>query len=466
MKIQVTIEKFNILYLISFLIVVLIPLNILVKLEDFILPAWLSLFLFTYLLGLLFWLRAKDFLYASLLVFFYVFLLLAPLIQISNGSFPWGTPWAGPYSTIYIVEAWWMTFLSLLFFEVGYVLFRKFQNKESGNVIEPLLSNRGKIILVGVAVVCTIVGLAVFGGAQLFLPRNAVVEGATFTNTSIGPIISAIFRVPAVIIFLLFLYDLISQIKYKDHPKNIKFSLWLLVFIFLIIAIINNPISTPRFWVGAIFLSSVLLYLLACNKLKAASWFMLNVAILVAVFPIMDVYRKSLDSSFIEAVSNINPEGELADSPDFDAFQQQVNSIVVRDISDFSMGNQTLSSLFFFVPRAVWSNKSLASGVVIAELMEYDFKNLSAPLFTEFYLDGWFFGVCMGMFLLGALYRKVQTMHIYRKTPLPAIFYCFFCAYQVYFLRGSLMAVVGFLFVAILLFSAINIFKRLFYKPI
>lgn len=461
MKIQITKEKFKIKYFIAYLIILFVPVSLLMQLEYVILPAWLTLFLLGYIVAVLFWFRGKDVLYASLLVFFYVFLLIAPIYQILSGEFPWG----GVYSKRHIIEAWWLSFLSLLFFEIGYISIRRSAKKVKQDIVEPLLSNRGKFLLFGGAIFCTLLGLSYVGVSSLFLVRNdtSQVLSSTLTDSSLGPMIGAILRVPTVIIMLLFAYDLVYQIKRKANRKNILFSMWLIFFLFIIVAVINNPISTARFWMGSIFLSTLLLYFVLFNKENSAAWFLLNVSILVAIFPVMDLYRNSMEESVVEAIVNIDPKGELTTSPDFDAFQQQVNTIFVRETSEYSKGNQTLSSLFFFVPRSFWTSKSDPSGVYVAEMMGYNFTNLSAPLFTEFYLDGWFIGVSIGMFFLGLVYKKTQNLFTGRASALPAIFYCFFCSYQVYFLRGSLMAVIGYLFVAVLVLAAINYFKPLFY---
>ena len=123
-----------------------------------------------------------------------------------------------------------------------------------------------------------------------------------------------------------------------------------------------------------------------------------------------------------------------------------------------------LSSVFFFVPRFFWPGKSEATGVLVANELNYRFDNLSTPLMAEFYMDGGFLGVIIGMFLLGMLYRYL--FHLSRNfTILVATFYCLFASYQFYFLRGSLMTVTNYLVVAIATYCVLYYFRtRLFTK--
>lgn len=463
MKLKVQIQTFKLRYFLLFIVILAAPFNLLMQLDYVILPAWLSYFLLSYLLGLLFWFRSDDYLYATVLVFYYIFLIIAPLLQTLDTSFPWG----GIYSAANMASAWWITFVSLLFFELGYLCLRKGSNDNiKANTPHFVLTNRGKMMLFAIAILCTLFGLGIIGVGTLFLPRNESTEmlGDSFANSSVRAIIIAILKVPPVLIFLLLIHDIILQIKVRANPKNIRFTIMLIFTLFLVIAIINNPISTPRFWIGAIFFSVLLLYVVIYKKMSAAGWFVLNVTILVSVFPIMDMFRNSLDTSVVEAVANIDPKGELSTSPDFDAFQQQMNTVIVRDVTTYSYGSQFASSMLFFVPRNFWPGKLEASGIYIAENVGYKFLNLSAPLPVEFYLDGWFFGVAIGMFLVGVCYKRVLNLYRFNTSPLPVVFYCFFCSYQVFFLRGSLMAVIGYLFVGTGFLVATHLVRRMFFE--
>ena len=449
-------------------ITLLIPTTIVLESGLHSVPIWTTLIIFGFSIFRLVLQRHYDFLYASLLCFFYIFLILAPLLQMQHGTFPW----VDFYYEEDVYMAWWITCLALLFFEFGYLLFqtlpayKKLKPEEITSI--PRLTPFGGGVLALSAVLLTILGLAFTGVDSLFLPRN---EAALMLGDKVGGlspvrlIISSLMRVPPVIIMLVLLYDFyLRRMNNPEQPWFTKNTLYL-VLVGLIVAIVNNPVSTARFWVGAIVLSVVLLLLYSRKKNTAFMWFTLNLSIVILVFPLSDIYRKSLDVNPLEdELAVMNPSEELVTSPDFDAFQQQVNVKIVTDEAGFQYGRQILSSVFFFVPRVFWPNKSEATGVLVANQLNYKFDNLSTPLMAEFYIDAGIPGVVIGMLLLGMLYQYLNL--ISRKfTILVATFYCLLASYQFYLLRGSLMTVTNYLVVAIATYWVLYYFRdRLFAK--
>lgn len=438
----------------------ILPCYLLLDADIYILPAWGCAVLICYLLITNLLYRTTDYLYASFLAFFYVFLLLAPIIQIEYGSFPW----YGFYSSEHITSAWWISFCALAGFEIGYLCNRR-KVRDTGKSGEIVLLPQGKLILFIFAVICLIIGVRYAGFENLFLPRVDVLAPVE-SNDAKDSMMSSIKRVLPVIVLLIFTYDFMMKIKNKASPRVLVSSSKLLIILFVLVMMVNNPISTARFWVGTIFFSLLLLYIVHFTKRKAFFWFSLNFVILVAIFPVMDLFRKSLDVDVVQAFIEVDPAKELRESPDFDAFQQQTSATLLTDSQGFSYGMQTLSSVFFFVPRSIWSEKLQPSGVNIAEFMNYSFVNLSAPLSVEFYLDGWYFGVFAGMLFLGFVYREIYLQFLSGKNVFVSVFYSVFCAYQIYFLRGSLMGVIGFLFVASIFLFLLKQNQRILFKEV
>lgn len=460
MKVVVSPQNIGFGTIISIVLVCIIPLFLMISMQLDIFPAWLCYFTLCYLIVSLIY-KANDYLYASFLVFFYVFLLIAPIIQMSNGYFPWG----GTYSKLELAQSWWLTFVSLLGFEFGYSVFVAKTPKLNSNKLF-LLNQKGLILLLLVSFSCILFGLSFVGFSSLFVPRNelsSILTESVEGNRSVRTIVQAIMRVPPVVTLLILINDLFNRIKIKSNQRLTLIRFAIVCVFAMIVFVINNPISTARFWVGAIFLSILLMYVLEFTKKKAFSWFIFNVLILISLFPVMDIYRKGLDGGVVQAIINSDPARELENSPDFDAFQQQTNSIITEQRRGLSLGKQTISSVLFFVPRKIWPNKSRPSGSLIAETVGYSFKNLSAPIAVEFYLDGWYIAVFWGMFILGIIYRKVFVKFLLGQNMLWKVFFCFFCSYQVYFLRGSLMTVIASLTVTIVCLFSLNYFKNLFF---
>jgi len=79
--------------------------------------AWATILIFGVLLIKATVTESVDFLYISVLCFFYIFMILAPLLQIEVGIFPW----VDAYTTEDVETSWLITAVALVFFELGYL---------------------------------------------------------------------------------------------------------------------------------------------------------------------------------------------------------------------------------------------------------------------------------------------------------------------------------------------------------
>ena len=445
--------------------VLLVPTAIALSIPTTMVPVWLALLIFAVLLIKLLLFRTRDFLYASLLCFFYIFMILAPLLQMMNGTFPW----IDFYDEDSIEMAWWITAMALLFFEIGYLLFKELslykapRKSIETNSLE--LNTHGGLVLFLAAIACTAVALAFNGIDNLFLPRNevALILDDKFEGSSpIQAILKSFMRVPPTVILLIFIYDAYKRFLNKT-PHWFNTNTLFMLTLGLTVAVVNNPISTARFWVGAIFFSTLLLLLCLRDRKSAFFWFAFNLSIVVVVFPLSDIYRKQLDFNPLVDKLEVDPTRELIVSPDFDAFQQQMNTTIVVDDHGFLYGKQFMSSILFFVPRLVWPDKAEPTGRYLAESLNYRFGNLSTPLMAEFYIDWGFPGVTLGMLLLGMMYHFLY-FSAQRRTLLLTVFYCFMSAYQFYLLRGSLMTVTNYMLVALATILIIQYFSSYMFK--
>lgn len=438
----------------------LLPVFIILETGIESLPVWLSLGVFLVQLLKLVFNRRQDYLYASFLCFFYIFMILAPLLQMSDGNFPWVDFYTGDEVEL----SWWITLCALVTFELGYLAFHLFEPrvKVQDTVTLSAISPRGGTLLLLAALGFTAMGLAIGGVNRLFLPRN---DATMLLSSQLGGdspmwlIINSLMRVPPAIILLVFIYDFYVRMINSPGGRLFTRNTFYMLVVGLVVAVVNNPISTPRFWVGVIAFSVVLLLIFARRRRSAIFWFGFNLGVVLLVFPISDVYRKSLDFNLLEDQLIIQPKEELITSPDFDAFQQQVNVSVVVEQKGYQYGNQFVSSMLFFVPRFVWPGKAEPTGRYVANELNYRFGNLSTPLMAEFYVDGGFVGVILGMLLLGAGYRYL-TILSGQRTLLIACFYCFFASYQFYLLRGSLMTVSNYMLIALVTCLGLHLLRH------
>jgi len=111
--------------------------------------------------------------------------------------------------------------------------------------------------------------------------------------------------------------------------------------------------------------------------------------------------------------------------------------------------------LLFWVPRTLWTTKPVDTGGYIAAGRGYSFTNLSAPLWIEFYLNGSWLLLAVGMFALGFALHRWDTRLNAELTfhRMPGLIGCILPFYLMILLRGSLLQAAVFL-ACVVAFSA------------
>jgi hypothetical protein len=193
----------------------------------------------------------------------------------------------------------------------------------------------------------------------------------------------------------------------------------------------------------------------------------LMLILLIMVFPLADMFRSEVSFSALEDSweTLINLRLEIATTMDFDAYQQLMNATVFVEKEGHTMGHQIGTSLLFWVPRSIWHAKALPSGELVADFMGYSYTNLSMPLWGEAYLDGGLPGVLALFFMYGIFCRRMDNYFIveekYRALRMRTVFVALFAAYQIFFLRGSLLPATAYLVPAVAMIVLMHIFKKM-----
>jgi hypothetical protein len=243
------------------------------------------------------------------------------------------------------------------------------------------------------------------------------------------------------------------------HQKRWQFSVpfWLYLFLpllALLVLLVSNPISTPRYWFGTVIVGTVFAAM-RWRSYSAGLLVFFFVAALIFVFPLADLYRNSTDVDLASSMEGAVLFEEIAKNGDFDSFQQLLNATDFVDTEDYQYGRQMLGTLLFWVPRSKWESKPIPSGGVISEYMGYRNANLSMPLWGELYIDGGVFLMLLGFFYYGALVGQLERLYLFGSEGVPTfvtIFIPVFAAYQLFLLRGSLMSAFAYL-VPVFLFT-------------
>ncbi|MTE23267.1 oligosaccharide repeat unit polymerase [Microbacterium sp. ZXX196] len=206
--------------------------------------------------------------------------------------------------------------------------------------------------------------------------------------------------------------------------------------VLLVLIALVNPVGNARYIFGTVALAvlGVLGLYATVRRFRAVAIGAL--AGMVVVFPILDTFRRTLDAT-VELQSPL----ESLTTADFDAFAQLMNTIKYVESQGITWGNQLLGVVLFWVPRDMWSAKPLDTGTLLAEYQGYQFRNLSAPLWAEFYINLGWVGLILGMVAFGyvirVLDRRSEAMLSLYGTPGVAAAIIPF--YLLIVLRGSLL---------------------------
>ncbi|MFF8970190.1 hypothetical protein [Streptomyces sp. NPDC014995] len=380
-------------------------------------------------------------------VFAYIWLGIAPLAMLAADAYPW--PFRASEATAF--EAVAVVELGLLAYSAGTALAaRRRQTRETAGPpgpMERLLSRRVApwrlLALCGLALAFAVLLISSQPGRlhAYFTSRQAITEAGAMANAQdafLQVLLTWSLSVPAFWALL----GLLHVPRVAGADRWLRGLRWLLLPVLLVLnAVVNNPISKPRFWVGTVLLT----LLFTVPRLSRPRPFRAAAAALIAglllVFPYSDYFRYS-DREDVAVVSLTD---QFTTNGDYDAFQQIQTGIDYARDNGFSP-QDALGPPLFMVPRSMWPEKPEDTGIALARYAGYDFLNLSAPLWIESYLWAGPFAVVVVFCLLGAVSRRVDDVrHLLRDRPgtVAALLVPAFAFYQMVFLRGSLLGIAG-----------------------
>ncbi len=262
--------------------------------------------------------------------------------------------------------------------------------------------------------------------------------------------------------FLLFLPSATLLILLNEtvrSPRKLLFSrVCVLLLMFVLVAITENPYTEKRNALGPVYLALILVLF--------QNWFasrtrrlVLLVLGMVLVFPAIAVFTQN-HNAILGQFSMSQIGSQIADhyfSINYDSWANIYTSIEIVRVHGLQWGHQLLGSMLFFVPSSLWPSKPLATGIFLGNYLiaHYSmwFTNLSAPLVAEGYLDFGYIGVVA---YAAAMAYFVAFLNTLARRPdkwaaLPMATYA--SVFLMIALRGSLMIAMGFGVAAFLSFS-------------
>jgi hypothetical protein len=299
----------------------------------------------------------------------------------------------------------------------------------------------GLALLLGVALIPRLGGVEVF-----FASRQAVWQSGAATDSTRTLAVWSV-AVPAFWALVALVH--LPRVTTPNDRLLRSLRLLLLPLLLGLNVVVNNPISRPRFWAGTVLLA----LLLTTGRFSRPRAFRRTAAALTAIVLLVFPYGDYFRYAHRQAVQVISLTEQFTTNMDYDAYQQMQTGIDYVKETGFAP-SAVLGPVLFAVPRSAWPGKPQDTGVALAEWAGYTFKNLSAPLWIESYLWAGAPGVVAVFGLLGAVGRRMDDLRERLRTEgatLAVLLVPVFALYQMIFLRGSLMGVVGPLFLLLAL---------------
>lgn len=368
--------------------------------------------------------------------FTYVFLGIAPLVQLRTGRTPYTAP---QIDTTLQLDAMVLTIVGIVAFLIGVSLPMSRRGFLPIAYTQDGVSLPRAVLLAAFAVLLDLYFISKVGVGNLFSSREDLAHAiqSAWPESFVAGLISAATAMSTLVAFIA-LVQYIRQTKNREWPL-----IALTAFVGLTLAITVNPIANARYVFGSAALAVAALFGLFATprlfRITAVAW----VIALIVIFPLADAFRYAKGAQF-KTTSTL----ESLSSPDFDAIAQINNSMLYVEREGITDGRQAAGVVLFWVPRRFWPDKPQDTGILIAQNRGYEFENLSSPIWAELYINGGWLLVVVGMFGLGALVksRDRQIEHNLIRARAPGILACILPFYLMILLRGSLLQAMSYLF--------------------
>ncbi len=237
----------------------------------------------------------------------------------------------------------------------------------------------------------------------------------------------------------------LSTVKFRKNKYKIVY-----IFLILILIIITkNPIIERRSGLGPTYL--MLLYIFIPKVFDTNSKILVTfILIFVILFPLSAIFTNTSYSTWTESTwQNL---GKISfsktiyghfNSLHYDAWANVDSAVRFTTGYGYQYGLQLMGVVFFFVPRAIWPDKPIATGHLVGEFLKNDFTmwfdNLSSPIIAEGYVDFGIFGVVLFGIVLAMVAHRINTIS-YKHDKLKKYTAIYVAFSLMFVLRGSLMS--------------------------
>ncbi|WP_030577696.1 hypothetical protein [Streptomyces anulatus] len=400
-------------------------------------------------------------------MFVYIAMGVAPFAQVVIGQTP--TPMVGPRQDLVTAIA--MVLVGCAAFDLGALLASRRplrrRTPSARYTVGPAVAHPPRLRLLALVAfaasafyVMKLGGPAVFFSSRQEISETVAASGVVSEGSHVGSaFLKGFGQVPALLALLFYTRRLATSYRARRTPSTVL--VW--VALAALNLVVNNPVSNARYW----FLTVLMAFVFTALPSSAAVYrtvLATGVVGALVVFPYADRFR--YDDEGRRPAQSASVFEPLV-TKDYDQMVMFANTISWVDTRGHTYGRQLTGSALFFVPRAVWSGKPEDTGVRVGQWMGLRMTNLSAPLWTELWVDFGATGMAGGMALIG--YAAARTDRRYaravtRAGPGPgsvlAIAAPLIAGYTFILLRGPLLQAAGKLAIAALCLLLISTFRE------
>lgn len=368
-------------------------------------------------------------------VFSYVFLGMAPYVQLRLGVNPSTTP---DLDTSMINTASVIILVGCAAAFVGSLFSTKGPTARLERTVSP---GKTKWLTVSALLVAGYY-VSSIGLANLFSSRFDlnIQKTGLWGPSTVKALVTAFTQMSLLVAFVA-----LSRLKAEGRASGLGNAAlrWLVLIVLLICA---NPISTPRYIFGTVLLAVAVTWGAYATQARYRVAGLATIVGIVVIFPLADLFRLSADAK-LEATSTI----KSLTSGDFDSFAQVINTASYVAENGIDWGRQLLGVALFWIPSNVWKGKPGDTGALLADFQGYSYSNLSAPLWAELFIGGGWVLLILGMLVAGYWMRRLDrgvdlSLSSVRVPGLVASILPF---YLLILLRGSLLSAVAYLAVIV-----------------
>lgn len=378
-------------------------------------------------------------------LFVYIFMGLAPTVQMRSGLLSTTTPGMNPDLDVPTAM---VVVVGLICYEGGRLLavlrersLRRrtadaLPGESAGDDALPGVSRARTLILLALGVVFAAYFVQKIGVGTLLSSRDTAFAArqAAWPDPSTRSVMYALAIYPLLV-------GVGAMVVVRSRSKTFRgLNLAIIIASAALLLIVVNPVSSARYSLGTVWFALVVYAGAMLTRRRRRITMVSAIAGLIFVFPIADAFRRTtVDVSWAGFFD------EYKGSPDYDAFWQIANAYSFVHDGLVVPGQQALGMLFFWVPRAIWANKPIDTGILLADYRGYPFSNLSAPLWAEALVNGGMVVVVVVFVVAGYALRRFDTwlMPGFAKNGLWAIVGAIFPVYMLILLRGSLLQASG-----------------------